>query len=442
MKLPTLLLTILLLSVIQVQQAEAQKTDLKHTFKIVGKNRIPFYSGETCEMMADYDTTSINHLYITEFKKNGFLKTRTRLLFKGERFNLDRFAEYTSQGKLLVDGIQADFREDETIGSELLYKEEKLLQKTFYYKSGNKQMLISGNENMMNGEFKVWYPNSQLNFSGNYKNNLKDGDFQQFDENGKLLNKGVYSGGKLISGEAVVQDIIYEMPDQPAMFSGGEKAFNDYIRMKTSELKIVKGLGKDELHYINMKVTVSKTGSINKIDLYGSSDPTDNEILNAAFTGFPGFIPATVENIPVKSILTLDLLYTREGLQSRFGSDSDADRDIDNAISDSLQGPNYVIVEEMPEFPGGQSGLMQFIRSNLRYPVEAAEKGIMGKVIVHFVVNADGIISNIKVVFGVNRYLDAEALRVVRKMPRWKPGRQKGKAVRVSYTVPITFKVQ
>lgn len=94
----------------------------------------------------------------------------------------------------MVDGILADFREEGSLVSELLYKEEKLMQKTVYYQSGNKQMLVSGNEEMMNGEYKTWYLNSQLNFSGNYKNNLKDGEFQQFDENGRLVKKGVYSG--------------------------------------------------------------------------------------------------------------------------------------------------------------------------------------------------------------------------------------------------------
>ena len=437
MKLHTLLFTTLFLTNIHVQQAVAQKTDFKHTFRIVGNNRIPFYSGETCEMMADYDTTSNNHLYISEFNKNGVLKTRTRLLFKGEKFNLDKYSEYADQGKLLFDGIQADFREDGSLVSELLYKEKKLQQKTFYYPNGNKQMLISGNENWFNGEFRIWYPNSQLKFSGNYKYNLKDGEFQQFDEKGKLVKEGVYFGGKLISGEVVVQDITFETPDQTAKFPDGFRAFNDYLRMKTSELKIVKDLGKDEVHYIDMKMTVSKTGSIDKIDIYGRSNPADNEILNAAFFGFPGFIPATVENIPVSSFLTLFLNYTNEGLQSTFESESSADR----VISDSLRLSAYVIVKEMPEFPGGERALQKFIASNLRYP-EAADKGIERKVVVNFIVDADGLISNVRVVHGVNKYLNAEAVRVVRKMPRWKPGRQSGKNVRVAYTIPVEFRLQ
>ena len=438
MKLLNLPLVLLVFFVVQVQPAEAQKTELKHTFKIVGNKRIPFYSKEACEMSVEYDTTSIDHLYMSEFKKNGVLKTRTRLLFKGEKFNLNKFSEYADQSKLLVDGLQYDFREDGSLGSELLYNEEKLQQKTFYYPNGNRQMLISGDEKIMSGEFKTWFLNSQLSFSGNYKDNLKDGEFQQFDQSGKLVKNGIYAGGVLISGEAVVQDIIFKSPDQPAKFPGGDKAFNDYLRMKTAELKIVKDLGKDEVNYINMNLTVSKTGTIDKIDIYGHSIPTDNEILNAAFVTFPGFMPATVENIPVSSILTLELLYTNDGLQSN----SRSNRSADDVKGDSLEGPNYVVVEEMPQFPGGERGLQRFIASNLRYPAQAAGNDIQGNVIVNFLVNTDGLISNIKVVFGVNRDLDAEAVRVIRKMPRWKPGRQSGKNVRVSYTVPIKFRIQ
>jgi len=438
MKLFTLLFTTLFLSVIQVHQAVAHKTDPNYTFRIVGKNRVPFYSRGAFEMRVDYDTSSINHLYISEFRKNRVLKTRTRLLFKGEKFNLEKISEYASQGQLMVDGILADYREDGSLVSELLFKEEKLLRKTFYYPDGNRQMLIAGNLDTIDGEFKIWYLNSQLYFSGNYKNNLKDGELQQFDETGKLVKKGVYSGGKLISGEAVVPDITYKTPDRPAKFPGNEYALNDYLRMRTSGLKMVKELGKDEIHYLDLNIVVSKTGSIEKVDLSGRSNPKDNEILNAAFFGFPGFIPATVENIPVSSILPLFLNYTTEGLQSTFESEGSAD----SAISDSLTGPPLVVVEEMPAFPGGGNAFNKFVASNLRYPLEAAEKGIQGKVYVSFVIGVDGSISNIKVVLAGNKYLDAEAVRIIRKMPRWKPGCQDGKNVRVAYTIPVDFRLQ
>lgn len=102
----------------------------------------------------------------------------------------------------------------------------------------------------------------------------------------------------------------------------------------------------------------------------------------------------------------------------------------------------FQVVENMPEFPGGMSALMQFLGKNIKYPVIAQENGVQGRVIVQFVVNKDGTIVDPVVVRSVDPYLDKEALRVVRTMPKWKPGMQRGKPVRVKYTVPVTFKLQ
>lgn len=99
----------------------------------------------------------------------------------------------------------------------------------------------------------------------------------------------------------------------------------------------------------------------------------------------------------------------------------------------------YFIVEEMPEFPGGQLALRQFIAQQIKYPVVAQEKGIQGKVYVNFVVGKDGSVRNARIARGVDPSLDREALRVVNSLPQWKPGKQKGKEVAVSYTVPISF---
>jgi len=102
----------------------------------------------------------------------------------------------------------------------------------------------------------------------------------------------------------------------------------------------------------------------------------------------------------------------------------------------------FFIVEEMPEFPGGEQALRQHIAGAVKYPVNAQEKGIQGKVYVTFVVSKDGSIADVKIARGVDPSLDAEALRVVNSLPKWKPGKQKGQAVNVSYTVPINFKLQ
>ena len=102
----------------------------------------------------------------------------------------------------------------------------------------------------------------------------------------------------------------------------------------------------------------------------------------------------------------------------------------------------FDVVEEMPSFPGGQGALMQYLASNIKYPVVAQENGVQGRVIVSFVVERDGSISDVKVARSVDPSLDREAQRVDKSMPRWKPGKQNGSAVRVKYTVPVVFRLQ
>ena len=101
----------------------------------------------------------------------------------------------------------------------------------------------------------------------------------------------------------------------------------------------------------------------------------------------------------------------------------------------------FDVVEEMPEYPGGISAMMQYLSANVKYPEEAHKKGIQGRVIVTFVVGKDGSISDAKLMRRVDPLLDAEALRVTNSMPKWKPGRQNGEAVAVKYTIPVTFKL-
>ena len=103
----------------------------------------------------------------------------------------------------------------------------------------------------------------------------------------------------------------------------------------------------------------------------------------------------------------------------------------------------FVVVESMPEFPGGQQALFKFLSENVKYPVIAQENGIQGRVICQFVVNRDGSIVDVEVVrSGGDASLDKEAVRVIKSMPKWKPGKQRGKAVRVKYTLPVNFKLQ
>ena len=99
-------------------------------------------------------------------------------------------------------------------------------------------------------------------------------------------------------------------------------------------------------------------------------------------------------------------------------------------------------VEDMPEFPGGEKAMMDFVAKNVQYPKEAMEKEISGRVLVGFIVEKDGSISETEIAKGIGGGCDEEAVRVVKAMPKWKPGIQKGKPVRVHFTMPFTFKLQ
>ena len=101
----------------------------------------------------------------------------------------------------------------------------------------------------------------------------------------------------------------------------------------------------------------------------------------------------------------------------------------------------FDVVEQMPEFPGGAAGMMKFIAENVKYPEEAYSKGIEGRVLVQFIIEKDGSVTNVKVIKKVNDAIDAEAVRVVKAMPKWKPGKQNGREVRVKYTIPVIFRL-
>lgn len=101
----------------------------------------------------------------------------------------------------------------------------------------------------------------------------------------------------------------------------------------------------------------------------------------------------------------------------------------------------FMVVEDQPEFPGGTAALLEYLRKNIKYPAICRENNIQGRVLVTFIVNKDGAIVEPEVVKSVNPSLDKEALRVISQMPNWKPGSQRGKPVRVKYTVPVNFRL-
>jgi protein TonB len=117
--------------------------------------------------------------------------------------------------------------------------------------------------------------------------------------------------------------------------------------------------------------------------------------------------------------------------------------DLNNMIvgEDTTSTP-YAVVEQMPEFPGGEAALQRYLKNSIKYPNIAMENGIQGKVYVGFVVERNGSISNVRIARGVDASIDKEAMRVIRLMPKWIPGKQNGEPVRVSFTAPINFALE
>ncbi|MBP6369708.1 MAG: energy transducer TonB, partial [Paludibacteraceae bacterium] len=173
----------------------------------------------------------------------------------------------------------------------------------------------------------------------------------------------------------------------------------------------------------------------------------DEELIEVTFRDeTPPPPPPPIEETILSDII--DIRDDKEDITTKnFDSEDDKNKKvvIQAPIAAPVEDPEenriHVVVERMPEFPGGEAAMNQFINRTIRYPVIAQENGIQGRVVVQFVVNTDGKIVDVEVVRGVEESLDKEAIRVVKAMPPWNPGRQGGKNVRVKYTLPIRFRI-
>ena len=231
------------------------------------------------------------------------------------------------------------------------------------------------------------------------------------------------------AAETPIFQIVEEMPE----FTGGMVACMKYLSANINypEEAIKNGIqGRVIVQFV-----VEKDGSITDPKVAKGVDPLlDKEALRVVST-MPNWKPGKQRGEAVRVKYTLPVSFKMDSPSDNKEADTPKETKVDeNTI--------FQVVEEMPEFPGGIPELMTFLSKNIKYPTAAQEKGVQGRVIVQMVIEKDGSITDAKVAKGVDPLLDKEALRVVSTMPNWKPGKQRGQAVRVKYTVPISFKLQ
>lgn len=217
-----------------------------------------------------------------------------------------------------------------------------------------------------------------------------------------------------------------QVKDSPPTFPGGYLEMQKWIasQLKYPETAVEKGIQGRVL----VKCWLSKTGNIHDVEIsQGVEKSLDDEAIRIV-KSMPNWIPARHEGKLIDAQIAIDVNFSLPNTSKS------------NTSSTNGNGTFY-IVEGMPQFPGGVEALKSFVALTLKYPEEALEKGIQGKVFVNFVVGKDGNVTNARIARGVDPLLDKEALRIVNSLPKWKPGQQAGEPVKVSYTLPVDFKL-
>ena len=232
--------------------------------------------------------------------------------------------------------------------------------------------------------------------------------------------------------EGEIFQVVEEMPEFPGGMGECMKFIGKNIKYPTqAQENGIQGR-------VIVQMIVTKEGDIAEAKVVRNVDPLlDAEALRV-INSMPKWKPGKQKGEAVNVKYTIPVMFrlSNETPETKKEKESTATEETVN------ENTIFQVVEEMPEFPGGMRECMNFLDKNLKYPATAQENEVQGRVIVQFVVDTDGSILEPNVVRGVNPELDAEALRVISIMPKWKPGKQRGKAVRVKYTIPVMFRLQ
>ena len=231
-----------------------------------------------------------------------------------------------------------------------------------------------------------------------------------------------------IEGEVAVNFILVEKYPE---FPGGATGLNNFLR---ENLKYPIEAQKNKIEgRVITKFIVNKDGSLSDIKIEHGVHPLLDAEAIRVISIMPKWRPGIQRGKPVKVSFKLPVVF------SLSNNNDDKEEEIEDSKIDEDE--VLIVVEQQPEFPGGVKLLMKYLAVNVKYPVEAMKRGIQGRVVVNFIVQKDGSISDVKVEKRVDPLLDAEAIRVISMMPNWIAGEQDGKAVNVRFSLPVIFRL-
>ena len=247
--------------------------------------------------------------------------------------------------------------------------------------------------------------------------------------------------------DSVVFEVVEEMPD----FPGGQSALMEYLAKNIKYPATAHENGKQGR--VIVMFVVKKDGSISDVKTVRGVDPYLDKEAERVIAAMPNWKPGKQRGQAVNVRFTVPVTFRLSGPEPAKPAETPEVVAIEKFEEVVVVGygpkeatpnnePTFKVVDEMPKFPGGQEGLMRYLAKNIKYPTMAQQNKEQGKVLVQIVIGKDGNVSNIKILEGASAWLDAEAIRVVRGMPKWEPGKQNGQAVAVEYTFPITFRLQ
>lgn len=236
-------------------------------------------------------------------------------------------------------------------------------------------------------------------------------------------------------------DEIFTVVEKQPRFVNGVNSMLDFVKSEMKYPEIAKENGIQGRVIVNF--VIEKDGSVTSPKIVRGVDPSlDKEAIRIINT-MAKWIPGEQNGKLVRVRYTLPINFRLDETTGNGNADVAGAKIIQEKVSEQdVSSEIFVVVENQPEFPGGTSAMMKFLSDSIRYPVEAAKNKVQGRVIANFVVTKDGSINEVNIVRGVDPLLDAEAVRVIKSMPAWKPGTQRGKPVNVRFTLPIVFGLQ